>query len=105
MHSAVFAVSPRSAGELALRFVRGGVRRLVDAEVMDVTRRRFARAPSQPASTATCASRPRRRSSRSPCSASTSCVAALSSCRTPTSGRYARVVSGYNREIVYRIAS
>ena len=36
MHSAVFAVNPRSAGELALRFVRGGVRRLVDAEVMDV---------------------------------------------------------------------
>ncbi|MDQ3994198.1 MAG: NAD(+)/NADH kinase, partial [Actinomycetota bacterium] len=36
MHSAVFAVNPRSAGELALRFVRGGVRTFVEAEVMDV---------------------------------------------------------------------
>jgi predicted polyphosphate/ATP-dependent NAD kinase len=36
MHSAVFALNPRSAGELALRFVRGGVRSFVDAEVMDV---------------------------------------------------------------------
>lgn len=36
MHSAVFAVNPRSAGELAVRFVQGGVRELRDAEVMDV---------------------------------------------------------------------
>jgi len=36
MHSAVFALNPRSAGELALRVSRGGVRRFVEAEVMDV---------------------------------------------------------------------
>jgi predicted polyphosphate/ATP-dependent NAD kinase len=36
MHSAVFAVNPRSAGELAARLVRGGVRRVRRAEVMDV---------------------------------------------------------------------
>jgi predicted polyphosphate/ATP-dependent NAD kinase len=36
MHSAVFAVNPKSAGELAVRFVEGGVRELREAEVMDV---------------------------------------------------------------------
>jgi len=36
MHSAVFAVNARSAGELAVRFVGGGVRELREAEVMDV---------------------------------------------------------------------
>jgi predicted polyphosphate/ATP-dependent NAD kinase len=36
MHSAVFAVSPKSAGDLALRFLEGGVRELREAEVMDV---------------------------------------------------------------------
>jgi predicted polyphosphate/ATP-dependent NAD kinase len=36
MHSAVFAVNPKSAGELALRFVDGAVRDLREAEVMDV---------------------------------------------------------------------
>jgi predicted polyphosphate/ATP-dependent NAD kinase len=36
MHSAVFAVNPRSAGELAARLARDGVRRLRQAEVMDV---------------------------------------------------------------------
>jgi predicted polyphosphate/ATP-dependent NAD kinase len=36
MHSAVFAVNPKSAGELALRLVEGGVRELREAEVMDV---------------------------------------------------------------------
>ncbi len=36
MHSAVFAVNPRSAGELALRVARDGVRGLRAAEVMDV---------------------------------------------------------------------
>jgi predicted polyphosphate/ATP-dependent NAD kinase len=36
MHSAVFAVNPKSAGELAARFVAGGVRELREAEVMDV---------------------------------------------------------------------
>ncbi len=36
MHSAVFAVTPRSAGELGLRLVRGGLRDVVEAEVMDV---------------------------------------------------------------------
>ncbi len=36
MHSAVFAVNPRSAGELAARLARDGVRRLHRAEVMDV---------------------------------------------------------------------
>ncbi|HEY7197050.1 MAG TPA: ATP-NAD kinase family protein [Gaiellaceae bacterium] len=36
MHSAVFAVSPRSAGELALLVVEGGVRGVREAEVMDV---------------------------------------------------------------------
>jgi predicted polyphosphate/ATP-dependent NAD kinase len=36
MHSAVFAVNPRSAGELALSFVRDDVRRVREAEVMDV---------------------------------------------------------------------
>jgi predicted polyphosphate/ATP-dependent NAD kinase len=36
MHSAVFAVNPRSAGELAVRFAEGGVREFRDAEVMDV---------------------------------------------------------------------
>jgi predicted polyphosphate/ATP-dependent NAD kinase len=36
MHSAVFAVNPKSAGEIALRFVAGGVREFREAEVMDV---------------------------------------------------------------------
>jgi predicted polyphosphate/ATP-dependent NAD kinase len=36
MHSAVFAVNPKSAGELAALFVQGGVRTLREAEVMDV---------------------------------------------------------------------
>lgn len=36
MHSAVFAVNPKSAGELALRLARGGVRDLRRAEVMDL---------------------------------------------------------------------
>jgi len=36
MHSAVFAVNPRSAGEIAVRLARDGVRGLRRAEVMDV---------------------------------------------------------------------
>jgi predicted polyphosphate/ATP-dependent NAD kinase len=36
MHSAVFALNPRSAGELVVRFVEGSVRGFRDAEVMDV---------------------------------------------------------------------
>ena len=36
MHSAVFAVNPKSAGELALRFVEGAARSVREAEVMDV---------------------------------------------------------------------
>jgi predicted polyphosphate/ATP-dependent NAD kinase len=36
MHSAVFAVTPRSAGELAASLARDGMRRLRRAEVMDV---------------------------------------------------------------------
>jgi predicted polyphosphate/ATP-dependent NAD kinase len=36
MHSAVFALNPRSAGELAARLARDGVRRVRRAEVMDV---------------------------------------------------------------------
>ena len=36
MHSAVFAVNPRSAGELAARLARDGMRSLRRAEVMDV---------------------------------------------------------------------
>lgn len=36
MHSAVFAVSPRCAGGLALSYLRGRVPRLREAEVMDV---------------------------------------------------------------------
>ncbi len=36
MHSAVFAINPRSAGELIARLAREGVRRLRPAEVMDV---------------------------------------------------------------------
>jgi predicted polyphosphate/ATP-dependent NAD kinase len=36
MHSAVFAINPRSAGELAARLAQDGVRRLHRAEVMDV---------------------------------------------------------------------
>lgn len=36
MHSAVFAVNPGSAGRLALACARGGVREVVDAEVMDM---------------------------------------------------------------------
>jgi predicted polyphosphate/ATP-dependent NAD kinase len=36
MHSAVFAVNPRGAGELALRVVEGRVREFAEAEVMDV---------------------------------------------------------------------
>jgi predicted polyphosphate/ATP-dependent NAD kinase len=36
MHSAVFAVNPRSAGELAARLVQDGVTRVRQAEVMDV---------------------------------------------------------------------
>jgi len=36
MHSAVFAVNPKSAGELAVLFAQGGVRELREAEVMDV---------------------------------------------------------------------
>jgi predicted polyphosphate/ATP-dependent NAD kinase len=36
MHSAVFAVNPRSAGRLALDVIEGRVRDVVEAEVMDV---------------------------------------------------------------------
>ena len=36
MHSAVFAVNPRSAGEIAVRFARNGSRAVREAEVMDV---------------------------------------------------------------------
>ncbi|MGI8607307.1 MAG: ATP-NAD kinase family protein [Gaiellaceae bacterium] len=36
MHSAVFAVNPRSAGGLAAHFVQGGARAVREAEVMDV---------------------------------------------------------------------
>jgi predicted polyphosphate/ATP-dependent NAD kinase len=36
MHSAVFAVNPRSAGELAVRLAQDGVRNVRRAEVMDV---------------------------------------------------------------------
>jgi predicted polyphosphate/ATP-dependent NAD kinase len=36
MHSAVFAVNPRSAGEIAVHFARGPARGLRQAEVMDV---------------------------------------------------------------------
>jgi predicted polyphosphate/ATP-dependent NAD kinase len=36
MHSAVFAVNPRSAGELAARLAQEGMRRVRHAEVMDV---------------------------------------------------------------------
>jgi predicted polyphosphate/ATP-dependent NAD kinase len=36
MHSAVFAVNPRSAGELTARLVHEGMRRVRQAEVMDV---------------------------------------------------------------------
>jgi predicted polyphosphate/ATP-dependent NAD kinase len=36
MHSAVFAVNPRSAGRLALAVVRDAVREVAEAEVMDV---------------------------------------------------------------------
>src|SRR4029077_14341787 len=36
MHSAVFAINPKSAGELAVRVDRGGVRGLRRAEGMDV---------------------------------------------------------------------
>ncbi len=36
MHSGVFALTPRRAGELALRFLDGGVSGVIDAEVMDI---------------------------------------------------------------------
>ncbi len=36
MHSAVFAVNPRSAGEIAVRFAEGAARGVRQAEVMDV---------------------------------------------------------------------
>jgi predicted polyphosphate/ATP-dependent NAD kinase len=36
IHSAVFAVSPRAAGELAVAFLSGEARTLVEAEVMDI---------------------------------------------------------------------
>ena len=36
MHSGVFALTPRRAGELALRFLQGGLGGISDAEVMDI---------------------------------------------------------------------
>ena len=36
MHSGVFALTPRRAGELALRFLQGGLGGVIDAEVMDI---------------------------------------------------------------------
>ena len=36
MHSGVFALSPRKAGEIALRFLRGDPVELADLEVMDI---------------------------------------------------------------------
>ena len=36
MHSGVFALTPRRAGELALRFLHGGLGGVSDAEVMDI---------------------------------------------------------------------
>ncbi len=36
IHSGVYATTPRSAGDLVRRYLEGGVRRVVDAEVMDL---------------------------------------------------------------------
>lgn len=43
VHSAVFATSPGTAGELAVSYLRGGVPRLRDAEVMDIDEDAFRR--------------------------------------------------------------
>ena len=43
MHSGVFARTPESAGELTGRFLLGGIRRLVEMEVMDIDEDAFRR--------------------------------------------------------------
>jgi predicted polyphosphate/ATP-dependent NAD kinase len=43
VHSAVFATSPGTAGELAVSYLRGGISRLRDAEVMDIDEDAFRR--------------------------------------------------------------
>jgi predicted polyphosphate/ATP-dependent NAD kinase len=43
IHSAAFATSPRSAGELAVSYLQGRVSRLRDAEVMDIDEEAFRR--------------------------------------------------------------
>jgi predicted polyphosphate/ATP-dependent NAD kinase len=41
IHSAVFATTPRAAGQLALLYLKGGIRRLKEAEVMDIDEKAF----------------------------------------------------------------
>jgi len=43
IHSAVFALSPSRAGELAARFIEGEIKRTVEAEVMDIDEALFRR--------------------------------------------------------------
>lgn len=43
IHSAVFALNPSRAGELAVRFMEGEIRRTVEAEVMDIDEALFRR--------------------------------------------------------------
>jgi len=41
IHSAVYAVTPRHAGEVAVRFLQGGLQRVRESEVMDVDEEAF----------------------------------------------------------------
>ena len=57
IHSAVYAVTPRDAGEVARGFLEGGLRSVREGEVMDIDEESYRQGWSKPGSTAICGCR------------------------------------------------